>query len=257
MAPRAAAAAASDDEDEVRLKFDDNDDVEEGVRGAAATAGVNGVGGGGGGGGGGRDEADEGSDSEHPPVAPLRLPDNGEIDVAASRMLQNISKNAGATKLGRMTTEDRGGGAGGGGATSGGDGGGTLGRRNGNPESVEVPPGPTGFTIDDEEVSRDVEVVNGGSSSDGEVNQYADPVADAMMAKIFKSASTTQLGRSNSGGWGGTGGQIDTTSQQFETQDYTPGYEDTLSPKDRKLLESEMRKLRETRMVELYKLNAV
>ena len=62
-----------------------------------------------------------------------------------------------------------------------------------------------------------------------------DPVADATMAKILISARSTRLGRERS---------------TFASQNYTPGYEDALSTKSRRLLEEEMRKLRAARVAE-------
>ena len=83
-----------DDDVEVRLSFGgDENDVEEG------NPPPRGEGGGGG---------EELHDDEHP--TPLRLPDNGEIDEVASRMLQSISGDQAATKLGRRNAEDDGGG---------------------------------------------------------------------------------------------------------------------------------------------------
>ena len=63
----------------------------------------------------------------------------------------------------------------------------------------------------------------------------SDPVADATMAKILISARSTRLGRERS---------------TFASQNYTPGYEDALSTKSRRLLEEEMRKLRAARVAE-------
>ena len=55
------------------------------------------------------------------------------------------------------------------------------------------------------------------------------------MAKILISARSTRLGRERS---------------TFASQNYTPGYEDALSTKSRRLLEEEMRKLRAARVAE-------
>ena len=74
--------------------------------------------------------------------------------------------------------------------------------------------------------------VSDDASSD---DAFSDPVADATMAKILISASSTRLGRERS---------------TFASQNYTPGYEDALSTKSRRRLEEEMRKLRAARGAE-------
>ena len=208
-----SAVAESIEDVEVRLTFD----IEQG--------GNPGRGGGSGGGeADGNNDDDEEDDRERPPVTPLRLPENGEIDEVATRMLHNISGDEAATKLGRSVAQDDGGG------------------------SVEVPPGPTGLTVQvDEATLRGGERTKGGSSSPSP--GAIDHVAETMMAKIRESASSTQLGRMNSGAVndGGRGKyQMDATT--YETQNYDPGYQDTLSPRDRKVLESELRHLRISRM---------
>ena len=152
--------------------------------------------------------------------SPLRVGDNGEIDEAASRMLTRISNNATATTLGR------------------GEGGINRGEgdeRRENSESVEVEPGPS--TVEEHDL------MDTGAS--------IDPVADAMMEKIYLSASTTQLGRPRMSS-GGKGQQAyEEPNPVSYSQDYGPGYEDTLSPKDRKRLEKELNKLRESRLAEM------
>jgi hypothetical protein len=208
--PGKVAFAAAAYEDEVRLRFGDAD-LEEGIPGNAQ--GIPG-------------DDDGGDADEFPQVAPLRHSDNGEIDEAASRALRNIGGDEAATTLGRSGRGGRS-------------------RRGDNPESVEVHPGPN-FTLTSSEIGDEDEDgddgkdgnddVDGSEGEDGNGNDhgadvsseegdaYADPVADAMMAKILISASSTQLGRLGGGKYG-----AGPSSPSYEAQSYTPGYEESLS----------------------------